>query len=145
MDKNPSLARWIPGFMYRFLSRILRIDFMNDPIPYHHGYKKDVNFAQASIETFNVSLEVKGRNSNFFCKIANFRKFAGFKANLEMFFLPNESYKHRNKHFVITFGHPIDCQTFDSRFSPKEWAAHIKKYTYSPVEDPYSEFKYLIT
>jgi len=38
MDKNPSLARWIPGFVYRFLSRMLRIDFMNDPILYHHGY-----------------------------------------------------------------------------------------------------------
>ncbi len=27
-EKNPSLARWIPGFVYRFLSIILRIDFM---------------------------------------------------------------------------------------------------------------------
>ena len=44
MDKNPSLARWIPGFIYRYLSRILRIDFMNDPILYNHGYKKDVDF-----------------------------------------------------------------------------------------------------
>lgn len=26
---------------------------------------------------------------------------------LEMFFLHNESYKHRNGHFVITFGKPI--------------------------------------
>ena len=61
MDKNPRLGRWIPGFIYRFLSRILRIDFMNDPILYNHGYKKDVEFARASIEAFNVSLEVKGR------------------------------------------------------------------------------------
>jgi len=36
MDKNPRLARWIPGFVYRLLSRILRIDFMNDPILYNH-------------------------------------------------------------------------------------------------------------
>jgi len=61
MHKNPSLARWIPGFVYRFLSRILRIDFMNDPILYHHGYKKNVDFAMASIEAFNVSLDVNGR------------------------------------------------------------------------------------
>jgi len=58
MDKNPRLARWIPGFIYRLLSRILRIDFMNDPILYNHGYKKDVDFARASIEAFNVTLEV---------------------------------------------------------------------------------------
>ena len=60
MDKNPSVARWIPGFIFRLLSRILRIDFMNN-ILYHHGYKKDVDFAKASIEVFNVSLEVVGK------------------------------------------------------------------------------------
>ena len=61
MDKNPRIGRWIPGFIYRFFSRILRIDFMNDPILYNHGYKKDVEFARASIEAFNVTLEVKGK------------------------------------------------------------------------------------
>lgn len=50
MDKNPRAARWIPGFVYRLLSRLLRIDFMNDPILYMHGYKKDVDFARASIQ-----------------------------------------------------------------------------------------------
>ncbi len=62
MDKNPRLAPWIPGFIYRLLSRMLRIDFMNDPILYNHGYKKDVDFAHASIDAFKVSLEVKGRD-----------------------------------------------------------------------------------
>ncbi len=265
IDKNPKLARWIPGFVYRTLSRILRIDFMNDPILYNHGYKKDVDFARASIDVFNVTLDVKGREhlpgegrfifvanhplggfdgmmiiselsrnyprlkvlvndlltnvknmdgifvpinkhgaqamdnvrrinaifdsveqvmsfpaglvsrrkkgvirdiewqksiitkakqakrdiipihvsgrcSNFFYNLANTRKFLGIKANLEMFFLPNESYKHRNKHFVITFGKPIPYQTFDKRFSPVQWAARVKDYTYSLVENPEGEF-----
>jgi len=268
MDKNPRLARWIPGFIYRLLSRILRIDFMNDPILYNHGYKKDVEFARASIEAFNVSLEVHGRDhlpgegryifvsnhplggfdgmmiiselsrnfshlkvlvndlltnvknmdgifvpinkhgaqavenvrrinaifesdqqvmsfpaglvsrrkkgvirdeswhksfitkarqtrrdiipihvsgrcSNFFYTLANTRKFLGIKANLEMFFLPNESYKHRNKHFVITFGKPIPYQIFDQRFAPVQWAAHVQHYTYSLEENPEGAFKYL--
>ncbi len=267
MDKNPRLARWIPGFVYRLLSRILRIDFMNDPILYNHGYKKDVDFARASIEAFNVSLEVQGREhlpkkgrfifvanhplggfdgmmiiselsrnypdlkvlvndlltnvknmdgifvpinkhgaqavenvrrinaifesdqqvmsfpaglvsrrkkgvirdvpwqksiitkakqtqrdiipihvsgrcSNFFYNLANTRKFLGIKANLEMFFLPNESYKHRNKHFVITFGKPIPYQTFDKRFTPIQWAALVQDYTYSLVENPEGTFTY---
>ena len=60
MDKNPSLARWIPGFVFRMLTRILRIDFFNS-ILYHHGYKKNVDFAKASIEFFNVSLDVIGK------------------------------------------------------------------------------------
>lgn len=267
MDKNPSLARVIPGFIYRFLSRLLRIDFMN-MILYQHGFKKDVDFARASIEAFNVTLEtrgredlpldgrflfvanhplggfdgmmiiselcrtysnlkvlvndllmnvknmdgifvpinkhgaqaienvrrinaifesdlqvfsfpaglvsrrkkglirdlewqksiitkakntkrhlvpihVSGRNSNFFYNLSNIRKFLGIKANLEMFFLPNESYKHRNKHFVITFGKPIPFETFDSRFTPREWAALVKEHTYSLEKEPNKQFIYL--
>jgi len=265
MGKNPKVGRWIPGFVYRFLSRMLRIDFMNDPILYNHGYKKDVDFARASIEAFNVTLEVKGKESlpregryifvsnhplggfdgmmiiselsknyahlkvlvndiltnvknmdgifvpinkhgaqamdnvrrinaifesdkqvmsfpaglvsrrkkgvirdvdwqksiiskakqskrdlipmhvsgrcsNFFYNLANLRKFLGIKTNIEMFFLPNESYKHRNKHFVITFGKTIPYQTFDKRFTPLQWAARVKDYAYSLVENPEGEF-----
>lgn len=268
MDKNPSLARWIPGFVYRFLSRILRIDFINDPILYHHGYKKNVDFARANIEVFNVSLEVKGREnlpreekyifvanhplggfdgmmiiselshfypqlkvlvndlltnaknmdgifipinkhgaqaienvrrinaifesdeqvlsfpaglvsrrrkglirdtewqksiitkarqtnrdvvpvhvsgrcSNFFYNLANVRRFLGIKTNLEMFFLLNESYKHRNKHFVITFGKTIPRDTFDKRFTPLEWAQKVKDHVYNIAENPGKEFSYI--
>lgn len=142
MDKSPSLARWIPGFIFRVLSRWLRIDFMN-MILFHHGFKKDVDFARASIEFLNVTLEVKGWNSNFFYNLSNIRKFLGIKANLEMFFLPSESYKHRNKHFVITFGKPIPHEIFDSRHTPKEWAALVKEHTYSLAEDQNSHFSYL--
>lgn len=268
MDKSPKLARWIPGFVYRLLSRMLRIDFINDPILYNHGYKKDVDFARASIDAFNVTLDVKGRDhlpkdgrfifvsnhplggfdgmmviselsrsfpqlkvlvndlltnvknmdgmfvpinkhgaqamdnvrrinaifesdlqvisfpaglvsrrkkgvirdepwqksiitkakqtkrdiiplhvtgkcSSFFYKLANIRKFLKIKTNLEMFFLPNESYKHRNKHFTITFGKPISYQTFDKRFSPIQWASKVQDYAYSLVDDPNNEFPYL--
>jgi len=268
MEKNPKMGRWIPGFVYSFLSRMLRIDFFNDPILYNHGYKKNVDFSRASIEAFNVTLEVKGREhlpqdgrfifvsnhplggfdgmmliseisrsfpdlkvlandilcqvknmdgifvpinkhgaqatdnvrrihamfesdvqvmtfpaglvsrrkkgvikdtdwqksiitkarqtkrdiipihvsgrcTNFFYNLSNFRKFLGIKANLEMFFLPNESYKHRNGHFVITFGKPIPYQTFDKRFTPVKWAERVKEYTYTLAENPENEFSYL--
>jgi putative hemolysin len=268
MDKNPALARWIPAFVYRLLSRMLRIDFMNDPILYHHGYKKDVDFARASIEAFNVSLDVAGRAnlpqggryifvahhplggfdgmliiselsrtypnlkvlvndlltnvknmdgifvpinkhgaqamenvrriteifesdlqvmsfpaglvsrrrkgiirdtqwqksiitkarqskrdivplhvsgrcSNFFYNLANLRRFLGIKANLEMFFLPNESYKHRNKHFVITFGKPIPWETFDKRFTPLDWAQKVKDHVYLLPDNPEMGFSYI--
>ena len=267
MDKNPSLARWIPGFVYRLLSRVLRIDFMNT-ILYEHGFKKDVDFARASMEAFNVSREVQGRenlqregryifvanhplggfdgmmiiselcrtydslkvlvndllmnvknmdgifvpinkhgsqvtdnvrrinalfqsdqqimtfpaglvsrrkkggirdvewqkrfitkarqtrrdvvpihvtgrNSDFFYNLSNVRKFLGIKANLEMFFLPNETYKHRNKHFTITFGKPIPYTTFDTRYSPKEWARLVKDHTYSLEKDPHQLFGFM--
>jgi len=85
MEKNPRAGRLIPGFVYRYLSRMLRIDFMNDPILYN---------------------------------LAN----------------------HRTKHFVITFGKPIPYQTFDKRFTPLQWAARVKDYTYSLVAYPDGEF-----
>ena len=213
-DKKPAVARWIPEFVFRLLSRMLRIDFFNDPILYNHGYKKDVEFARASIEAFNVRnmdgifvpinkhcaqavenvrrinaifesdeqvmsfpaglvsrrrrgvirdgewqksiitkvrqskrdivpIHVSGRISNFFYNLARIRKFLRIKTNLEMFFLPNESYKHRNKHFIITFGKPILFETFDKQFSPQEWAQHVKEHTYTIAEDPQSEFRFL--
>ncbi len=265
MEKNSKVGRWIPGFVFRLLSRMLRIDFFNDPILYNHGYKKNVEFARASIEAFDVTLKVLGREhlpkegrfifvsnhplggfdgmmiiseisrsfpnlkvlandilcqienmdgifvpinkhgaqatenvrrinamfesdvqvmsfpaglvsrrkkgvirdvewqksiitkarqtkrdiipmhvsgrcSNFFYNLANLRKFLRIKVNLEMFFLPNESYKHRNKHFVITFGKPIPYQTFDKRFTPVQWAARVKDFSYTLAENPEGEF-----
>jgi putative hemolysin len=264
MDKNPSVGRWIPGFLYRLMSKVLRIDFMN-MILYEHGFKKDVDFARASIEVFRVTLEVRGRenlpregrfifvsnhplggfdgmmllselhgtydrikvlvndllmhvknmdgvfvpinkhgsqvtehvrrinelfqsdqqilsfpaglvsrrrkgvirdvqwhksfitkarqtrrdivpihvsgrNSNFFYIFANIRKFLGIKTNLEMFFLPNETYRHRNKHFVITIGKPVPWQTFDRRFQALEWAQLVKDHVYKLSNDPGSRF-----
>lgn len=268
MDKNPALGRWVPRFVFRILSRMLRIDFFNYPLLYEHGYKKDVDFARASKESFNVTVDVRGREhlvkdrrfifasnhplggfdgmmimveigdsyphmkvlvndllakvnnmdgtfvpinkhgaqgsenvrrisaifesdeqvmtfpaglvsrrikglvrdpewqksiivkaksskrdiipihmsggcSNFFYNLSNFRKFLGIKANLEMFFLPNETYKHRNKHYTLTFGKPIPYGTFDKRFTPIEWAQLVKAYVYIIAEDPDMVFSYI--
>lgn len=60
-----------------------------------------------------------------------------------MFFLPNESYKHRNKHFVITFGKPILYDTFHRRLSPKEWAQLVRDHTYLIPDEPLKNFNYL--
>ncbi|MFH0759558.1 MAG: 1-acyl-sn-glycerol-3-phosphate acyltransferase [Bacteroidota bacterium] len=268
LEKSPSAARWIPGFVFRLLSKMLRIDFMNDPILYNHGYKKNVDFARASIDAFNVTLDVvgrdnlkkegrfifasnhplggfdgmmiiselsktyphlkvlvndlltkvknmdgifvpinkhgaqamenvrrinaifesdeqvmsfpaglvsrrkkgvirdpdwqksfitkarqskrdivpihvSGRNSNFFYNLSNIRKFFGIKTNLEMFFLPNESYKHRNKHFVITFGTIIPYETFDKRFTDNDWAQLVKDHVYAIANDPQKKFEFI--
>jgi hypothetical protein len=75
--------------------------------------------------------------------LSNFRKFLGIKANLEMFFLPNETYKHRNKHYTLTFGKPIPYDTFDKRFTPIEWAQLVKDHVYIIAEDPERAFSYI--
>jgi hypothetical protein len=90
-----------------------------------------------------VPLHVTGRCSNFFYNLANLRRFLGIKTNIEMFFLPNESYKHRDKHFTINFGTPIPYETFDSRFNAKEWAAYVQDYTYTLEENNTLPFSFI--
>ena len=113
------------------------------------GVIKDVDWQKSIITKARqtkrdlVPIHVTGRNSRFFYNLSNFRKFLGIKTNLEMFFLPNESYKHRNKHFVITFGKPIPYDTFDKRFTPYEWAQLVKEFTYLIADDHQRHFSYI--
>jgi len=87
-----------------------------------------------------VPIHITGRCSNFFYNFANFRKFLGIKANIEMFFLPRESFKHKNGHYQITIGKPVSYKTFDKRYKPVEWAAKMRDHCYTLLQDPESTF-----
>lgn len=87
-----------------------------------------------------VPIHITGRCSNFFYNFANTRKFLGIKTNLEMFFLPRETFRHKNNHYTITIGKPIDHQTFDRRYRPAEWAQKVKEHCYKLPEDPSTVF-----
>lgn len=259
-EKSPRLARFIPGFIYRYLERILHQDFVNGFMA-RHGKKGGLEFIEAAFEEFNVKMEVRGeenlpangrflfvsnhplggfdgimlihilrrhypevivlvndilmnirnlqeffvpinkhggqvrdnlqlientyssdaqiltfasgmvsrrikgliqdlpwqksfvvkakqyqrdvipvhvsgRNTRRFYNIYSFRKFFGIKANLEYFYLPDETYRHRNKTFTFTFGEPIPWSTFDSRHKPLDWARQVRELVYRlPVEE----------
>lgn len=77
-----------------------------------------------------IPVHVSGRNTNRFYRIANIRKFLRINWNLEMFFLPDEMYKHIGKTFTITFGKPISYERFDGSQSAKEWAITIRDEVY---------------
>lgn len=77
-----------------------------------------------------IPVYVAGRNSNRFYFLANLRKFLRIKWNLEMFFLPDETMKHRNTDVHIYFGKPIPYQTFDNSRTHLEWAKKIKAIVY---------------
>lgn len=253
-EKNPRLAKYIPGFVYSYLRKILHLDFINSFLS-RHGHKEGIDFIQAVLEDFNVTIDIRGeenlpasgkyifvsnhplggfdglvllyiigkkyqgvkaltndillnikqlagmmvpvnkhgsqsfeaakaidetflsddqvltfpaglvsrrkkgiirdpewkknfiskaikyhrsvipihvsgRCSNFFYRLANFRTFFGIKYNLEMFFLPDETYKHRNKNLVITIGQAIHWNTFHKKHSHKEWAEKMQDYIY---------------
>ena len=83
------------------------------------AYKRDI-----------VPIYFEGRNSNFFYRLANFRKRLGIKMNYEMLYLPDEMYKQKNRSFRIFFGTPIPWQTFDSSKKPVEWAEWVKQKVY---------------
>jgi putative hemolysin len=71
-----------------------------------------------------------GRNSNFFYKLANIRKFFGIKMNIEMIFLADEMFKQKDKEISLVFGKPISWETFDNSRSAPEWAEWVKSISY---------------
>ncbi len=79
-----------------------------------------------------IPLFIDGKNSNFFYNVASFRKFIGIKANLEMFYLVNETFKQKNKTIPIYFGKPISYKILkESKIKHNILAKKIKDYTYS--------------
>jgi putative hemolysin len=77
-----------------------------------------------------IPVHVSGKNSNFFYRLANFRAFFRLKWNLEMFYLPDETFSHKNQKFTITFGEPISYTRFDKSKSADEWANTVKDLVY---------------
>ncbi len=259
MEKNPKLAKRLPGFIYRYINRIMHIDEVNE-IMVNHGNERGIEFARSMVKDFNISetinglenlstegryifasnhplggfdaliilcnidrifgpaqtlvndvlmnitqlapifvplnkhgghskevirqihevynsdkqilifpsgfasrkikgkvqdlewkkhfimkaieykrdivpIHASGQNSNFFYNLANFRNFFGIKWNLEMFFLPDELFKQKNKKFTITFGKPIPYTHFDKSKTPDQWAAEVRDIVYKlPIE-----------
>lgn len=78
-----------------------------------------------------IPVHVSGRNSGFFYRLANFRSFFRLKWNLEMFYLADETFKHKNKKFTITFGKPIPYTHFDKSKTLDQWAAEVRDIVYS--------------
>ncbi|MBN2522167.1 MAG: 1-acyl-sn-glycerol-3-phosphate acyltransferase [Bacteroidales bacterium] len=78
-----------------------------------------------------IPVHFSGRNTNFFYRLANLRKFLGIKANIEMLYLVDETFRHKGKKLVVKFGKPIQWQTFDKSRHPREWALWVKKQVYA--------------
>ncbi len=77
-----------------------------------------------------IPVHISGRLSNFFYNLANLRKFLRIKANLEMLYLSDETFKQKKKSFVVTFGKPISYETFDNKYNHYQWAQLVKDHVY---------------
>ena len=78
-----------------------------------------------------IPVFISGRNSNRFYFTAGFRKIFRIKWNIEMFFLPDETMRHRNTDVHIYFGKPLPYTMFDKTKTHDEWADWVKNIVYS--------------
>ena len=78
-----------------------------------------------------VPVHFSGKNSNFFYNLANIRTFLHVKWNLEMFFLVDESLKHRNSEITVSFGQPVSWKSFDESRTHQKWAEFMREKTYA--------------
>jgi hypothetical protein len=61
-DKNPKLARWIPGFIYRYLRKVAHQDWINEMIR-DYGHLKGYEFSAAMLKFFDLKIELKGQEN----------------------------------------------------------------------------------
>lgn len=88
-----------------------------------------------------VPIHITGRCSNFFYNVANLRKFLGIKSNLEMFYLPRETFRHKGNRYTITIGKPIGYEMFERSLKPAEWARQVREHVYLLPDQPDREFR----
>ena len=78
-----------------------------------------------------IPVHFSGHCSNFFYRLSNIRKFFGIKSNIEMLYLADETYRHKNEKLTIKFGKPISWKTFTPGKKPVEWAKWVKEKVYA--------------
>lgn len=90
------------------------------------------NFIKKAIEHKRdiVPVHFEGQNSSFFYRLANLRQGIGIKANIEMFYLPDEMFRQRHKKIHVTIGKPVSYSTLDKSKTHSEWAEEIKGIVY---------------
>jgi len=109
------------GLVSRYIKgQVMDLEWKKNFISKAVHYKRDI-----------IPVHFTGRNSAFFYRFYKIRKFLGIKANLEMFYLVDETFKHRNDHLTVTFGKPISHLTFDSSKTPTQWAKWVKEQVYA--------------
>lgn len=62
VSKSPRLAKWIPGFVIRYLKRILHQDEINAFLVKHHDLK-NAEFCEEVVKYFNIHIELVGKEN----------------------------------------------------------------------------------
>jgi len=107
----------------RIKKRIIDLEWKKTIIARSIKYKRDI-----------IPVHISGKLSNFFYNFANIRKAVGIKANLEMLYLSDETFKQKKQKFIITFGKPVSHELFDNTRTQHQWAQAIKEHVYKVKE-----------
>ncbi len=83
-----------------------------------------------------IPVFIHAKNSSWFYNLARFRTQIGIKANIEMFYLPDEMFKQKGKTIEVVFGKAIAPEWLKSGISAKEWAKKIREFVYTLGSDP---------
>ena len=78
-----------------------------------------------------VPVYIDGKLSNFFYRLANFRKAIGIKVNIEMLYLADELFNQRNKTIKFTIGKPLLPPDYQHLPSERKQTAFIKQQVYA--------------
>jgi putative hemolysin len=117
VDKIYSSEMAIPIFPAGLVSRKSGKDEIKD-LPWKKSFITKAKHYHKDI----VPIYVEGMNSRFFYNFASFRKKIGIKTNLEMFFLVDEMFAHKDKKVILYFGKPVSWKVFDKSKSDAAWA-----------------------
>jgi len=74
---------------------------------------------------------VHASNSRLFYFIAKIRRVLKIKANIELFLLPREMFKAKNKEITLILGDPVPYQTFTAEKNSKQWAEYMREHVYN--------------
>lgn len=94
-----------------------------------HFIVKSIQYQRDVVPVF-----ISGRNSARFYWLAKMRTIFNIKWNLEMFLLPDETYRHRKKTVHVYFGKPVPWSAFNKSKSNSEWAEWVKEKVYQLPE-----------
>lgn len=113
-----------------------------------HGEIRDLDWKPTAIKKAVrygrdvVPFYIEARNRKRFYALANLREMVGIKFNIEMALLPAEMYAQKGKTIRIVIGKPIPYETFDKRFTAKQWTDLLKEHVYRLKDDPDAVFPY---
>lgn len=82
-----------------------------------------------------IPIYIDGRLSNFFYRLANFRKFLRIKANIEMLYLADELFKQKYKKMRFVVGDPLGAEFLQRDVSDHKMAQEIKEKVYELSKD----------